>query len=105
MASASIPTTDPKYAFHVTWNISATRETKAKALARKGSLKVGANHMLNKLLPEALEDSQSSTTGEKDVPVSLLTYLLVPPSSLDAELKRGALHWMLSPGIAALWCA
>ena len=59
--------------------------------------------MLNKLLPEALEDSQPSTTGEKDVPVSLLTYLLVPPSSLDAELKRGALHWMLNPIRCAQW--
>ena len=59
--------------------------------------------MLNELLPEALEDAPSSAAGEKNVPVSLLTYLLVPPSNLDSEMKRGALHWMLDPIRCAQW--
>ena len=87
MSTANIPATDPRYAFNVTYNVTTTRETKAKTLAKEGSLKVGACHMLNELLPEALEDAPSSSAGEKNVPVALLTYLLVPPSNLDSEMN------------------
>ena len=73
-----------KYAFPVPGGATADAAAQAKALQPPGTLKVGALHILVKLMPEAFEPP--GATGTVDIDMHLLEAIFITPSIFSPQV-------------------